>query len=223
MSEDATATHAPAGTAAVVLAAGSSKRMGENKLLLALDGEPLVARAVRAATTAGLAPVIVVLGHEAERVRAALDGLACRTVVNPDHARGKGTSLQLGVDEVARATDAAAVVVMLADMPFVSAPMLAAVARAAVRDGAALAGGVGRAPMVISRYGGDVTAPPILYDRSLFAELCALPGQACGKEMVRRHRDQAVFLDWPAAALADVDVPDDYRRLRDARVGGGGG
>jgi molybdenum cofactor cytidylyltransferase len=165
---------------------------------------------------AGLSPVLVVLGHEADRVRGALEGLPCRSVVNPDHAQGKGTSLQLGIAEVARATDALSAVVMLADMPFVDAAMLAAVARAAVRDG-------GRAPMVISRYGGEVTAPPILYDRALFGELCALPGHACGKEMVRRHRDQAVFLDWPEAALADVDVPDDYRRLRGADAGGAGG
>jgi CTP:molybdopterin cytidylyltransferase MocA len=74
---------------------------------------------------------------------------------------------------------------------------------------------------VISRYGGEVNAPPILYDRALFDELCALPGEACGKEMQRRHRHEAAFVDWPAAALADVDVPDDYARLRDGAGGGG--
>ena len=197
----------PSSTAAVVLAAGSSTRMGQNKLLLSFDGQPLVVRAVRAAAAAGLAPIVVVLGHEAERVRAALDGLTCQAVVNPDHARGKGTSLQVGIAEVARATDAAAAVVLLSDMPFVTAAMLAEVARAAVRD----ADGA-RVPMVISRYG-EVNAPPILYDRALFAELGALAAQACGKEMVRRHRQEAVFLDWPEAALADVDVPEDYQRI----------
>ena len=215
-SSSSSSSSSSAAAAAVVLAAGSSTRMGENKLLLSLDGQPLVARAVRAAAAAGLAPIVVVLGHEAERVRAALDGLPCRAVVNPDHARGKGTSLQLGIAEVARATDAAAAVIMLADMPFVSAEMLAAVARAALRDG-----GAARAPMVISRYG-EVNAPPILYDRATFAELAALPAQACGKEMVRRHRARAVFLDWPEAALADVDVPEDYRRVL-AGSGAGGG
>ncbi len=188
--------------AAVVLAAGSSTRMGENKLLLSLDGEPVVRRAVRAAAAAALDPIIVVLGHEPERVRAALAGLPCRTVINPDHARGKGTSLQLGIAEAASATEAGAAVVMLADMPFVSAAMLA---RVAAREGTS-------APMVVSRYGA-VNAPPILYDRSLFAELLALPGQACGKEMVRRHREEAVVLSWPEAALADIDRPEDYQRI----------
>jgi molybdenum cofactor cytidylyltransferase len=195
--------------AAVVLAAGSSTRMGQNKLLLMVDGQPLVARAVRAAAAAGLAPIVVVLGHQAEEVRAALQGLECRAVINPDHARGQGTSLQFGIAEVARATDAVAAVVMLADMPHVSAAMLARVAGAA------------RAPLVISRYG-QVTAPPIRYDRALFAELAALSTQACGKEMVRRHRAEALFLDWPEAALADVDLPEDYQRVLAGAPGRGG-
>jgi molybdenum cofactor cytidylyltransferase len=192
-----------AAVAAVILAAGSSTRMGQNKLLLSLDGDTLASRAVRAAADAGLAPIVVVLGHEAERVRAALAELPCQTVINPDHTRGKGTSLQVGI-AAAAATPAGAAVVMLADMPFVTAAMLAQVA-ARHRDTAAR--------MVVSRYG-DVTAPPILYDRALFAELLALPGQACGKEMVRRHRANAQVVSWPEAALADVDVPEDYQRIR---------
>ena len=187
--------------AAVVLAAGSSTRMGQNKLLLSLQGETLAGRAVRAAADAGLAPIIVVLGHEAERVRAALVALPCQT--------GKGTSLQVGIAAVA-ATPAGAAVVMLADMPFVTAAMLAQVAARHGETGA---------PMVVSRYG-EVTAPPILYDRALFAELLALPGQACGKEMVRRHRADAQLIPWPEAALADVDLPEDYRRLRSASGAG---
>ncbi len=202
MPDGAASSRSNAPAAAVVLAAGSSTRMGENKLLLSLEGETVVSRAVRAAAAAALDPIIVVLGHEPERVRAALAGLRCRTVVNPDHANGKGTSLQLGIAEVAASTAAGAAVVMLADMPFVTAAMLA---RVAAREGTA-------APMVVSRYG-EVNAPPILYDRALFAELLALPGQACGKEMVRRHRGEAVVLSWPERALADIDRPEDYQRI----------
>jgi molybdenum cofactor cytidylyltransferase len=189
--------------AAVILAAGSSTRMGQNKLLMALDGETMVRRAARAALAAGLDPVIVVLGHEAERVRGELAGLACRTVVNPDHMLGKGTSLQVGIREARALPEAGAAVVILADMPFVTSAMLAALVERRRAAGA---------PMVVSRYG-EVNAPPMLYGRALFDEMLALPGEACGKEMVRRHKQEAATMLWPEAALADVDVPEDYRRI----------
>jgi molybdenum cofactor cytidylyltransferase len=68
------------------------------------------------------------------------------------------------------------------------------------------------APLVVSRYG-DVTAPPLLFRRSLFPELLAWTGEGCGKAVVQRHREEAVFLDWPASALADVDTPEDYEAV----------
>src|SRR5260221_14214800 len=139
--------------AGVVLAAGSSRRMGRNKLLLDLGGESVVRRAVRAAGDGGLDPVVVVLGHEAELVRAELSGLPFRPALNPDHARGVGTSLQVGVAAVPES--AAAIVVILPDMPFVTASMIGA--------------GVPRyratgLPVGVSRYG-ETEAPPTPFDR----------------------------------------------------------
>jgi molybdenum cofactor cytidylyltransferase len=99
-------------------------------------------------------------------------------------------------------------------MPFVTAPMLAAVL-ARYQTGADAGA---PPPMVVSRYG-DVNAPPILYDRALFDELLGLPAEACGKEMVRRHRHEAAALSWPEAALTDIDRPEDYARVRAALAG----
>ena len=104
--------------AGVVLAAGSSTRMGRNKLFFELDGETLLRRVVRRAIGAGLDPVIVVVGHEGERAGTELSGLSCMTVVNPDHAEGINRSLQTGISHVPERARAA--VVMLADMPFVT-------------------------------------------------------------------------------------------------------
>src|SRR5262245_5028009 len=106
----------------VVLAAGASTRMGSNKLLLRLGGTTLLPRAVRAALEAGLDPVIVVLGRDAERARAEISDLACRPVENTDFESGIHTSLRAGIDALPPGTDAA--VVLLADMPFVTAPMI---------------------------------------------------------------------------------------------------
>jgi molybdenum cofactor cytidylyltransferase len=187
--------------AAIVLAAGSSTRMGRNKLLLEIQGETLVHRAVRAAGDSGVDRVVVVLGHDEARVRAELDGLPCETVVNPDHARGAGTSIHAGVRHVAEA-DAA--VLVLADMPLVTAAMIAALAgryRAT------------RAPVVFSLYG-DVQAPPTLYGRSLFPELLAIEDDRGGKQVVLRHHGEAEAVTWPESALHDVDLPADYDRIK---------
>ena len=188
--------------AGVVLAAGASMRMGENKLLFRLDGEALVARAARRAAEAGLDPVIVVLGHEAPLVERELAGLACRAVVNADHATGQGSSFRAGIAAVP--ADAPAAVVLLADMPHVAAEMIAALVERQRATGA---------PLVVSEYGG-VHAPPTLYGRSLFAEIVSTTG--CGRDVVRRHRGEAEVVAWPAERLADLDAPEDVDRLRAA-------
>jgi len=188
--------------AGIVLAAGTSSRMGFNKMLLSLDGETLLRRTVKRASAAGLAPVVVVLGHEADRARGELANLPCQPILNADYARGINVSLQTGLAAVP--ADAIAAVVILADMPFVTAPMIAALVER-YRQGAA--------PLVISDYAG-INAPPMLYDRSLFTELRAMEGEGCGKQVVKRHRNEAQVVSWPAAALADIDVPDDYQQAK---------
>ena len=201
---DAERRAAPAHLAvgAVVLAAGSSVRLGRNKLLLELAGETVVRRAVRAAAQARLHPVVVVLGHEAARVRQEVDDLPCRPVVNADHAQGVSTSLRAGVSAIA--DEVQALVVVLADMPFVTSSMIEALVDRYRASGA---------PLVISAYG-EVTAPPTLYDRSLFAELLSTSGDRCAKQVVRRHREEAAVLSWPDEALRDIDVADDYEHAR---------
>jgi molybdenum cofactor cytidylyltransferase len=153
---------------------------------------------------AGLEPVIVVLGFEAKSVAAALSGLPCLTILNRNHAGGMGGSMRVGIASVPASASAA--VVILADMPFVTSEMLRALADAHRERGALL---------VASRYG-EVTAPPTLYGAALFPEFASLRDDACGRELLRRHRDELVYVTWPEAALADLDRPEDYERLRTA-------
>lgn len=186
--------------AGLVLAAGSSSRLGSNKLLLELGGEPLLHRAARRALAAGLAPVIVVLGAEAERVAPALEDLPVTLAMNPHPADGMPGSLRTAIHAVP--ADCAGAAVILPDMPLVTTAMLSALRERF------LAGGE---PLVISLYG-DTAAPPTLYARSLFpALLAAAEG---GREVVRGHRRGAAVMHWPAALLVDVDVPGDLERLR---------
>lgn len=191
--------------AAVLLAAGTSSRMGENKLLLELGGETVLRRAVRTAAGAGLDPVLVVLGHDSERARAQLGDLPCIAIMNPDYAQGMNSSLSAGIAALPEGSDAA--VVMLPDMPLVTAGMLREL----------LSRWKGE-PLVVSLFG-EVIAPPILYARALFPELRALSGESCGKRVIRQHRAEAAEMRWPAAALQDLDVPDDLARVRSALEG----
>jgi molybdenum cofactor cytidylyltransferase len=174
--------------------------MGQNKLLLRLDGEAVVRRAARRALAAGLDPVVVVLGYEADLAAAELSGLAIRIVVNADHGGGIHTSRRAGLAAVP--SDAPAAVVLLADMPFVTEQMLAALV-ARYRESEAL--------LVASEYAGE-PAPPTLYDRTLFPEIAGLEGEGRAGQVVRGHPGEAVVVAWPAAALGDLDRPEDYER-----------
>jgi molybdenum cofactor cytidylyltransferase len=173
--------------------------MGQNKLVLPVGGVPLVRRAAERMLAAGVAPLIVVTGHEPERVHAALSGLAVTFVVNADFTGPTSGSLHAGLRAVPPTADAA--LILLADMPHVTESMLHAMLQRAATDAA---------PLVVSRYG-DVFAPPLLFRRALFAELLDWHGEGCGKAVVRRHEQAAAVLEWTTAALADVDTPADYQ------------
>ncbi len=183
----------PLRVAGIVLAAGASRRMGRNKMLLELEGEPLVRRAARRALAAGLSPVVVVLGHEADRVRAALADLGVLIALNPDFAGPTSGSLHTALD-------------LLGDMVHVSEAALAELmGRARSSD----------APLVVSRYG-DVTAPPLLFRRALFGELLAWTGEGCGKAVVQAHKREALYVDRPAGVLVDVDTPEDFQAAQNS-------
>ncbi len=198
--------------AGLVLAAGLSTRMGRNKQLLELRGETVVARAARMAHEAGLSPVMVVLGHQAELVRAAVAHLPILTVENPSPERGATSSVREGIAALAKHAPAAqAAVVILSDMPLVTAAMVRGLVES-WRDR--------RPPLVFSLYDG-VIAPPTLFDASLFAELRALDDEGCLKRVVKRHRAEALEARWPASVLADLDEPGDLPRI-ETLLGGAG-
>ena len=184
--------------AGVILAAGASRRMGANKMLLALEGESLIRRAVRRALAGGLSPVVVVVGHEQDRIRAELEDLPVEFAVNPDYTGPTSGSLHRGLN--ALGPDVGAAVVMLGDMVRVTQETLAMLVAAAHGTDA---------PLVVSRYG-DVTAPPLLLRRALFPELLAWTGEGCGKTVVKAHSHEAMYVDRPVALLVDVDTPEDF-------------
>ena len=185
----------------IVLAAGTSSRFGSTKQLLRVGGKPLAQHAVDAAVEAGLDEVIVVLGHDAEAVEAALRlPPRARVVRNPRYAEGQSTSLAAGLR--AAGAEGEGAIVLLADQPGITAEHVRALV------GAFLAR---RARIVRLSFRG---APgPALLSREIWAEASHLTGDTGARALVAEHPDwvEEVVLDEDAPT--DVDTPSDAEGL----------
>jgi molybdenum cofactor cytidylyltransferase len=189
--------------AAVVLAAGRGTRMiGASKLLAEIDGKPIIRRSVEAAIASSAGRVIVVTGHDAKAVGDALHGLDILAVHNPDYAQGLSTSLRRGIAGVPAAMDAA--LVMLGDMPFVTPQLIDALSAAQERSPEAL--------IVVPNCNGQ-RGKPVLWHRSLFAELQAVEGDRGARDLFARHaRRLAELPTADDAVLIDIDTAEDLAR-----------
>lgn len=189
--------------AAVILAAGQSRRMGEtNKLTIEVDGKPMARHAIDAVRAAGADPVIVVTGHDANEVQAAL-GDDVTYVHNPDHAGGLSTSLRMGINAVPLGCDGA--LVALGDMPRVRPEDIRQIIRAHDPD----EGHVICVPTWKGKRGN-----PVLWDRRFFDDMAALGGDIGAKHLIRENADLVVEVPIEDdGVVLDVDSPDALARL----------
>lgn len=186
---------------AVVLAAGFSSRMGENKLLADLDGRPLVTYAVDALLGAGIAPVVVVTASDA--VARALGDRPVVHARNPAPEQGMSRSLAVGLAALDPAVDG--FYVMLGDVPFVRPADVIALGRAFDPDGAPIC-----APVHERRRG-----HPVLWAARFREALARLDGDVGARSVLDAHAEQVVWVpvDNPGVHL-DVDTPEALAQAR---------
>jgi molybdenum cofactor cytidylyltransferase len=184
--------------AAIVLAAGRSTRMGgPNKLLAEIRGKPLVRIAAEQALASRASPVIVVTGHQHERVAQALAGMNVRLVHNPDYADGLATSLRAGIAAVPAETDGA--VVCLGDMPQVKAGMI---------DRLIAAFDPSRGALIVVPTIDGKRGNPVLWSRRFFPELAAIEGDIGARHLIGAYSEALTEVAADAGTLVDVDTPE---------------
>lgn len=184
----------------VILAAGKSTRMKENKLLLKLDGETLIERVVKTAKGSSADEVIVVLGHEAEKVREQLVKLDCKLVVNENYMRGQSESVKVGLAAVS--SSAEAVMILPADVALIDAESINSVIDEHRKS---------KSQIVIASHKHQ-SGHPILLDRALFQEVSQIDESALGlKAVINRHRSEVKYVEVGTEnVLIDIDTREEF-------------
>ena len=207
--------HSQRSTAAIILAAGSSSRMGagRHKLLLPLNERPVLAYVVDAALASQVRPIIVVLGHQAEQVRAQLarysTDSAITYVENPDYLQGMSTSMRMGLAYLqtqidAGVSDVNSALIMLGDQPLITARVLDMLIDTWHTTGQRIV-----APLYDGKRGN-----PTLFAASLFPELLEVTGDEGGRSVVEQHQQELATVELGnAVANYDVDTWEAYQQV----------
>jgi molybdenum cofactor cytidylyltransferase len=193
--------------AAIVLAAGRSTRMGgPNKLLAELNGKPLVRIVTDQALASKASEVIVVTGHQADQVKAALHGLDVTLLHNPDYAQGIASSVKAGIAAVPANVDGA--VICLGDMPLVGSNLIDRLIESFAPD---------RGALIVVPSSEGRRGNPVLWSRRFFPELMTLDGDIGARHLIGKHAEAVTEIAVEGAgAFLDIDTPD---ALDDARRG----
>ncbi len=185
---------------AIILAAGSSRRMGANKLCADLHGKSVIAHVADAVAEAGL-PGLIVLGHQAEAVRDSLGARNLIWVEASDHALGQAHSLVAGVRAIPADWDAA--LICLGDMPLVSASLLQGMAKVASRQS-----------IIVPEFEGR-RGNPVLWGRDWFGALQSLSGDVGARDLLLRHSKDVTHFAWRDDSIhRDADTPQALEDLR---------
>jgi len=204
-------------TAAIILAAGSSSRMGSgrHKLLLPLHDRPVLAHVLDAALASQARPVVLVLGHQPEQVRTHIATYTTHPdlniIENPNYLQGMSTSMHLGIQTLQidgytkyRSENIDSALVLLGDQPLITAQHIDSLIATYRTTGKRII-----APTYKGKRGN-----PTLFDASLFPELLEVTGDEGGRSVLERHREEIATVEMgnPLANI-DVDTWEAYQRV----------
>jgi molybdenum cofactor cytidylyltransferase len=195
---------------AIVLAAGMSTRMGQNKLLLDFRDKPLIAHAVDTLLAAAIDEIIVVLGHEAEKVRGKLKGKPVKLVQNPDYQEGLSTSVRAGVEAVS--VQAEGIMIYLVDQPLLEPVDVNQLVRAFTR-----AKEVNK-NIVVPFFQGQ-RGNPVIFDSSYREAMLGVAGDVGCKGVIQRYPDKVFVVEMENDhVIRDVDTVEEYEEVLSSKI-----
>jgi molybdenum cofactor cytidylyltransferase len=190
-------------TAILILAAGSSSRLGQPKQLLSYQHKTLLQNTIEAAQKVPAEKVLVILGDNHELISAGIGSTGVQSVYNEDWEIGMSSSIRLGLARLlVEDTTLDAVILTVCDQPFITDKVfraLLAEARTSVRS------------IIASSYSGTL-GTPVLFGRRYFEELALLEGTEGAKTLLIKYQDQVASVPFDKGEI-DIDTPEDYNKL----------
>jgi molybdenum cofactor cytidylyltransferase len=189
-------------TAAIILAAGESRRLGFPKQTLLYKGKTLLEWAIEAARKSKCDPVVVVLGANAEAIAPGIKDDAITIVQNNDWAEGMASSIRTAVEYIGNIPAIDGAVIQLCDQPFVNRALLDSMIYKQQETGK---------PIVACSYNGTIGVP-VLFKRQLFTDLSALQGKEGAKKILDKNLEHIAVVPFEKGGT-DIDTIADYERL----------
>ena len=190
--------------AAIILAAGQSRRMGEtNKMTVEVMGKPMVRHVGEAVHNSAIENAVVITGHRADEVETALQGLELSAYFNPDYTQGLSASIACGIKSLTE--DVSSALILLGDMPLITSDMIDLLANAALKN---------PDHVIVSTHQGK-RGNPVLWPRAFFDELCTIQGDVGARHIMAANQDRVIEVELGEAASLDLDTPEAVRLIHD--------
>lgn len=186
----------------VILAAGSSSRLGQSKQLVKINNETLLQRSIKIALASAANEVLVVLGANAEAHRESIAHLSAKTIYNPDWQQGIGSSIKAGITYFDK-KNIDAVIILVCDQVFLKTQHLQKIIANFQEN---------KSTIVASKYKG-IVGVPCLFHKSLFNEIAKMNDDVGAKKIITKFSKNTMYVDFPEGEF-DVDTLDDLERLR---------
>lgn len=189
-------------TAAIILAAGSSSRLGQPKQNLHFQHRTLLQRTIETALISGCEPVVVVVGANSQLVKPFIQDQHIHLVDNPDWEEGMSSSIRIGITALAKFPKVDSSVILLCDQPFISSQLIGDMIRKQKETG----------KLIVACNYNHTLGVPALFHKSFFNVLLSLTGSDGAKKLLKNHSQEIVIVPFDKGSI-DIDTPEDYDRL----------